>query len=685
MSEGEPDLEITVVDREPFLTFNEQTRSLMVFHHDGIDLVPLIPNVPVTLGRGSRADVSFRGAQLSRRHARFELIDGIVWVEDLQSTNGTLVDGQAIRGPVRLQLDDEVRLGSVVVRVSGTSATLHRSHGLESHDRFVAALEDELLRCRTFDRQLALLLLHAAGPDGEELHRWVPGVREMVREVDRVGLYGVQILEILLVEASPTEALAMARRIVESQPPTLPALRCGIATYPGCGRTTDALYAAARDALHAASAEEPVHMAGADPQVSTLIGPTDDEAPILRSPAMISTFRTAERVAAASVPVLILGETGTGKEVLARHIHARSPRADEPLHAINCGAIPGELVESVLFGHERGAFTGAHKRQEGVFETAHGGTVLLDEIGELPLPAQVSLLRVLDTGKLRRVGSTREVEVDVRIIAATHRDLEAMVQAGTFRADLLYRINTITLKVPPLRERLSEIGALANHFAEQAAFEYGRSISGLSPKALACLLRYPWPGNIRELRNVVQRAVLIAIGDCIEVEDLPERLQDRRARVPSIVDEPEEDELEAYDDRDPDTVSMFLPLERGSLNFKHHVRACETALLRQALIRTDGNQSEAAALLDIPRRTLSYKVHSYGIDPSRPDHRSSSILAQLTEPGDKDLSFRQRIERIEMRLISAALEQHEGRRTDAARELGIHPRTLEVKARRYGL
>jgi len=221
--------------------------------------------------------------------------------------------------------------------------------------------------------------------------------------------------------------------------------------------------------------------------------------------------------------------TGTGKEVLARLIHEGGPRRDKPLVAVNCGAIPAELLESTLFGHERGAFTGAGQQQKGLFEAADGGTIMLDEVGELPAAAQVALLRVLEEKRVRRVGATREIEVDVRVIAATHRDLEAMVEARSFRRDLFYRLNGVDVTLPPLRARREDIAPLAERFLKKAAKANGREVRSIAPEAMVLLKEYGWPGNVRELRNAVERAVVIA--EAARLLDMPLRtLQDKISR-----------------------------------------------------------------------------------------------------------------------------------------------------------
>src|SRR3989454_9754845 len=236
------------------------------------------------------------------------------------------------------------------------------------------------------------------------------------------------------------------------------------------------------------------------------------------SPALLAMLQTVETVAPADSTVLVYGETGTGKELVARALHNRSTRKERPLVKVNCGAIAAGLVESELFGHVKGAFTGALERRVGRFELAHGGTIFLDEVGELPLETQVKLLRVLQEQEFEPVGSNQTVRVDVRVIAATNRDLEEAVRAGRFRADLFYRLNVFPLRVPPLRERASDIPQLVMFFLGQFAKKFGRRIERVSEATMERLVRYPWPGNIRELQNVIERAVVICPGPALELD-----------------------------------------------------------------------------------------------------------------------------------------------------------------------
>ena len=303
--------------------------------------------------------------------------------------------------------------------------------------------------------------------------------------------------------------------------------------------------------------------------------------------AMRALMETVARVAASRIPVILHGETGTGKEVLARLIHEGGSRRERRMVRVNCAAIPAQLVESTLFGHERGAFTGAAQQQRGIFEEADKGTVFLDEIGELIPPAQSALLRVLSTGSFCRVGSNREIEVDVRVIAATHRDLDAMVEEGTFREDLYYRLSTMVLEVPPLRERVDEIGPLAARFLREACEAAGRTMRGITPDALSALEAYRWPGNVRELKNAIERAVVVARGDLIQEEDLPVRIRGQRQSIPEST-----------------------PLN-GEV--KARVQQYEAKIIEETLQATGWNRNEAAQRLGIPVRTLSHRMQRLGL------------------------------------------------------------------------
>jgi len=306
---------------------------------------------------------------------------------------------------------------------------------------------------------------------------------------------------------------------------------------------------------------------------------------------MLEVLSLVRRVAPSEATVLIRGESGTGKELIAKAIHFGSPRARGPLVKVNCAALPEALLESELFGHEKGAFTGALTSRQGRFELANGGTIFLDEIGDLPLHLQAKLLRVLQEREYEKVGSSRSVKVNVRILAASHRPLEALIKAGQLREDLYYRLNVVTILIPPLRERRTDLVLLIEHFLRRFAEKNGKTIRGLTPEAREILLRYDYPGNVRELENIVERAVVLTRDDVIGSGDLPLTVQ----------------EPEIADGGDRET------------NITVAVEALERRMIRDALAQSDGVQTRAADLLGLGERGLRYKLIKYGFREEDPE------------------------------------------------------------------
>ncbi|HEY8370778.1 MAG TPA: sigma-54 dependent transcriptional regulator [Thermodesulfobacteriota bacterium] len=311
-----------------------------------------------------------------------------------------------------------------------------------------------------------------------------------------------------------------------------------------------------------------------------------------KSAPMQEVFKTLQKVAGYKSTVLLMGESGTGKELLARAVHYNSPRKDRPFVAVNCGAIPENLLESELFGHVKGAFTDASRTKKGLFEEAHEGTLFLDEIGELPLPLQVKLLRVLQEEEIRRVGDVKAIKVDVRIIAATVKDLEKEVKAGRFREDLFYRLNVLPIHVAPLRARKEDIPALVDHFIKKHNARLEMRVSGITPEALELLVEYDWPGNVRELENTIERAIVLTDTSHIQVANLPPAIRDFRSR-------------------------NRLELLKDEYSIKKTSRILEEELIRKALAKTRGNRTHAAKLLEISHRALLYKIAEYGIEDGR--------------------------------------------------------------------
>lgn len=309
-----------------------------------------------------------------------------------------------------------------------------------------------------------------------------------------------------------------------------------------------------------------------------------------------AVFDLIEKVAETDSTVLILGESGTGKELLARAVHYNSLRKEKPLITVNCAAIPEDLLESELFGHMRGSFTGAVANKEGRFSSADKGTLFLDEIGDMTLKLQVKLLRVLQERKFEPVGSTTTKEVDVRIIAATNRNLEAMVKEGLFREDLYYRLNVIPISVPPLRERESDISMLVRHFMVEFGTANKKNVTHITDEAMAILHQHPWPGNVRELQNMMERVVILMTGSTIEASDLPDRIRGI---------EPVKNEKNGFNI--PDT----------GISFKHALLAFENELILKALEKTNWNKNQAASLLKINRTTLVEKIKKKNLERNR--------------------------------------------------------------------
>ena len=310
-----------------------------------------------------------------------------------------------------------------------------------------------------------------------------------------------------------------------------------------------------------------------------------------KSQAMRDIITQMEQIAPSTATVLITGETGTGKEMIAEVIHALSPRSSQPIIKVNCGALPESLLESELFGHVKGSFTGAYKDHQGRFESANGGTLFLDEIGEMSPSAQVRLLRVLQEGEFERVGSSHPVQVDVRVIAATNRDLHKMVREGKFRRDLLYRINVFNLRLPPLRERRGDIPLLAQHFIEKYAQKNGKNVRGLGQYAYEALENYDWPGNVRELENVIEHGVILARSDLIRLGDLPE-----------IFHQPHKEDQESPKDHG----KIVLPLGMSATQ-------SEGILIRRTLDLTHWDKNAAAKILGFSPRTLYRKIKEHNI------------------------------------------------------------------------
>ncbi|HEU5060356.1 MAG TPA: sigma 54-interacting transcriptional regulator, partial [Kofleriaceae bacterium] len=407
--------------------------------------------------------------------------------------------------------------------------------------------------------------------------------------MDVVGFSDRGELLVLMPEVGAEDAFAAIGRIREVFDPA-PA-RIGFATFPSDAGDVDALIAHARTATLGAA----VSSSGSVRRPFRIFE-LDGQTAIVADAAMLRIYSMVANLARSPIPVLVHGETGTGKELVARAIHVWSDRRAGPLVALNCAALPESLIDSELFGHEKGAFTGAVSAHPGAFERADGGTLFLDEIGELPLPAQAKLLRVLESKRVIRVGGRSEIASDFRVVTASNRDLESEVAQGRFRQDLFYRLTGASLWLPPLRKRPSELAALAGVFLDAACREAGRPAKVLAPDALAALEQHDWPGNIRELRNAMEYVATAVAGDTVAAADVAARLVQRAGT--------------GEDPTDTGPGTTFRPLYE-------ELAEIERARMEAALGQTGGNQTRAAALLRVPLRTFQDKMKEYGLGRPR--------------------------------------------------------------------
>jgi DNA-binding NtrC family response regulator len=560
----------TLVEAEAITDDGPGALSLIVISDGPVLTLPLEGKAKITIGRTEANDVQLSDPLVSRENAILYVSDRIE-IEDLGSGNGTKVGGQKIEAHVRVEVEPRelVEIGPAMLLVQETAEPTSFAHRLFTHGWFEAVLEEQCARRAGF----AVLRLRVEGSATRDAIR-----RALTADLgpkDLVAAYAPGEYELLLLGATER---AHAERIAGDIRARLEGVVHGAALFPLDGKTPDALLEAASAAMR------------------KKVTSPKKRAPIVEDPAMRDLYVVADRLARGKISVLLLGETGVGKEVFAEAIHERSPRAAQPFVRLNCAAFSETLLESELFGHEAGAFTGAVKEKPGLLEIADGGTVFLDELGEMSAATQAKLLRVIEQRQVLRVGGLTPRAIDVRFVSATNSDLEREVQRGNFREDLYYRLDGVTLHIPPLRERKSEILELARAFLEENARELGRSPPRLSDRARELLLGYSWPGNIRELKNVMERASLLAIDDEILPEHLPvEKLSTDWRAAPR-----------ADSDR---------PLTESDL--ERMMEEEERRRILDALDKCGGNQTRAADLLGISRRTLSKRLNKYGVPRPR--------------------------------------------------------------------
>jgi two-component system response regulator AtoC len=573
----------------PTITRHQQTQApvrlcLVVVGESTFCTQPLPESGHVTIGRAETNDVRIDDPSVSREHAILHVEDGL-WIEDLGSANGTHVDKARIgsKRRIEVQADHVIEIGSSMVIVQRTSSV--RPRRLWTHDYFEARIEDECERARRSRAHFSVLRLHV---DGAKPRRVQSTLAAELSSADVIAAYGPDEYEALLVDANHERATEAAQRIVMALDEV--DARFGLATYPLDGSTPEALIAHACEAVRAPSSPAP----SSGPPL------------VMKDDAMCELYRVVDRVAAGTISVMLLGETGVGKEVVAEAVHRRSPRRNAPFVRLNCAALSESLLESELFGHEKGAFTGADATKPGLLETASGGTVFLDEVGELPVALQAKLLRVIDERKVLRVGGLQPRPIDVRILSATNRDLEQEVLRRAFRADLFFRLNGISLIIPPLRQRPAEIVPLVEAYVAHLSSAIGVAAPEVSDDAIAMLERYSWPGNIRELKNFIERAILL----CTDGTIRPEHLPVEKMRATLLATAPE-------DLPRPPAPDADLFLADGPEADLTDAERRERRAIVEALEACGGNQTAAAKKIGVSRRTLVSRLDKYAIPRPR--------------------------------------------------------------------
>ncbi|WP_240360238.1 sigma 54-interacting transcriptional regulator [Pyxidicoccus caerfyrddinensis] len=569
--------------------------SLLVLEGSSSSIVPLPRDGTLDIGRGAGVELLVQDASVSRRHARLRVVDGEARIADLNSHNGVRVNGELISGEQVLRNGDVAMLGDVTLvfqrrdipppqRLLLDAATLR--------DR----LAEELERVLRYERAMSVVAL-ALGPTDVPLVELVRALGGGLRVMDLVGRGGPTQLLVLLPELTADEVEEVVQPLLESLAPLAPEVRAGVASAPQDGLDADTLISAARTVALAAPSGG-LRLSG--PDLYQL--PLGERSVMVADEAMVRLFELLRRLASSPIPVLIHGETGAGKENAAWAVHHWSPRAQRPFIALNCSALPESLVESELFGAERGAFSGAVASRAGLLERASGGTLFLDEVAELPLSVQAKLLRALDQQRITRLGDSRERAVDLRIVAATHRVLADEVKAGRFRQDLFFRLSASVVTLPPLRNRPRELPLLATRFLQEALARVGRTAPRISAAAMEVLRAHPWPGNVRELKNVMEYAATTATGPLLEASHLPDSLQ----RPPG--DEP----------TPPSPAGPAQGEAPGSFrSIAEEVRELEYRRMREALEATGGVQTRAAQLIGMPLRTFKFKARRYQLPRPR--------------------------------------------------------------------
>ena len=564
----------------------------LVIEGDTSSVFPLPAEGVVSIGRGEDAQLRLCDDSVSRLHARVFIFDREVRVADVESKNGVQVNGETIQQTQTLVSGDVVSIGYATLVLRKPRRGPSRREVLDELS-WRRRLEEEIARASEHERPLAALVI-SPGPPAAEASSPLHAIESALRLIDVVGIDEQKQLLVLLPELDPAAADRAASQLVSAMRSSFPSLRVGAAHWPRDGSDADTLLDAARAARNAAP---PGVMQQANQTCQEL--QVGERRVIVADPATERVYSLIRRLAQNDLSVLIVGETGAGKEHAAFAVHCWSRRAAGPFVPLNCAALTDTIADSELFGHKKGSFTGPTSDKAGLLENAAGGTVFFDELAELSLTIQAKLLRAIETRRIRRVGETREREIDIRLVAATNHNLEQEVKAGRFREDLYYRLCVAKVELPPLRDRPREIALLAWMFLDEARARQGRLPAMLSAPVVAALARHAWPGNARELKNMMELLAATVDDEVIELRHLSEKLTE-----PPKTPEPPPAPLPRP--RPPSSaVLKFLPLAE-------EVEKLEQSRMVEALNATDGVKAHAAALLGMPIRTFIEKYKRFG-------------------------------------------------------------------------
>jgi two-component system, NtrC family, response regulator AtoC len=572
---------------------------LLVLEGDSAVIHPLPESGEIVLGRAPDVDLRLHDIATSRRHAQFLVTAGEVRVKDLGSRHGLRVNGEPLGGARLLYSGDVLAVGQATL-VYHRGARPSPGRALLGPGALRQRLEEEVERALRYQREVSLLCIDLGGAPIDRA-RVAAALGDKLRLLDVVAHGGGELF-VLLPEVTGEALVATAERLSAALQTLGREPRLGGATCPDDGCDVDTLICGALAAMRAS--RDGVLCTVAETATAIEVG---GHKIAFADPAMHRLYDLLQKLAQSELPVLLCGETGSGKELAAAAIHHHSRRAGQPLVSLNCAALPEALAESELFGHVKGAFTGAARDKAGFLEEAHGGTLFLDEVGELSPATQAKLLRVLGTGRIVRLGDVRERPVDVRLIAATNRDLPKEVEAGRFRDDLLYRLSAARVMLPPLRDRPRDVPVLARTFLLEACTRAGRPSMALSGPSMARLCAYRWPGNVRELRNAIEYAV--AVADAGEEAIEPWHLREEIGRVP-------EGDPEAAGLTPTPAEGVVAPPRLRPIH--EEIRELERARMGQALAAASGVQTKAAELIGMPLRTFVTKMRQYGLPRGRP-------------------------------------------------------------------